>query len=104
MARLNTSRYPTIARGWIDYAWFYVPHMQVWDNWDHLMGADPEAAWISSGSYSVPQISIPNGTTIAVGSLLDHFNWRTGIGDFTASALKVRAYNWIIDQIGRAHV
>ena len=101
LARLNTSRYPTIARGWIEYAWFYVPHMQVWDNWDVLMGENKEAAWYSQPSVSVPQISIPNGTTIQVGSLLDHFNWRTGIGDFTASALKVRAYNWIIDQYYR---
>lgn len=101
LARLNTSRYPTIARGWIEYAWFYVPHMQVWDNWDVLMGENKEGAWYSQPSVSVPQIIIPQNTTIQVGSLLDHFNWRTGIGDFSASALKVRAYNWIIDQYYR---
>ena len=101
LARLNTSRYPTIARGWIEYAWFYVPHMQVWDHWDNLMGENTESAWISQATYSVPQIEIPNGTVIQTGSLLDHFNWRIGIGDFTASALKVRAYNWIIDQYYR---
>lgn len=101
LARLNTSRYPTIARGWIDYAWFYVPHTQVWDHWNELMGENTESAWISQTSYSVPQINIPNGTTIQSGSLLDHFNWRIGIGDFSASALKVRAYNWIIDQYYR---
>ncbi len=101
LARLNTSRYPTIARGWIDYAWFYVPHTQVWDHWNELMGENTESAWISQTSYSVPQINIPNDTTIQSGSLLDHFNWRIGIGDFSASALKVRAYNWIIDQYYR---
>lgn len=101
LARLNTSRYPTIARGWIEYAWFYVPHMQVWDNWDVLMGENKESAWYSQPSVSVPQIEIPSGSAIQVGSLLDHFNWRTGIDDFTASALKVRAYNWIIDQYYR---
>lgn len=101
LARLNTSRYPTIARGWIDYAWFYVPHMQVWEHWNEFMGENTESAWISSTTYTVPQISIPNGVTIQTGSLLDHFNWRIGIGDFSASALKVRAYNWIIDQYYR---
>lgn len=101
LARLNTSRYPTIARGWIEYAWFYVPHMQVWDNWDVLMGENKESAWYSQPSVSVPQIEIPSGSAIQVGSLLDHFNWRTGIDDFSASALKVRAYNWIIDQYYR---
>lgn len=101
LARLNTSRYPTIARGWIEYAWFYVPHMQVWDNWDVLMGENKESAWYSQPSVSVPQITVPSGQTIQVGSLLDHFNWRTGIDDFSASALKIRAYNWIIDQYYR---
>lgn len=101
LARLNTSRYPTIARGWIDYAWFYVPHMQVWDHWNELMGENTESAWVSQATYSVPQISVPSGQNVAVGSLLDHFGWRTGISDFTASALKVRAYNWICDQYYR---
>lgn len=101
LARLNTSRYPTIARGWIEYAWFYVPHMQVWDNWDVLMGENKESAWYSQPSVSVPQIEIPSGSAIQIGSLLDHFNWRTGIDDFSASALKVRDYNWIIDQYYR---
>lgn len=101
LARLNTSRYPTIARGWVEYAWFYVPHMQVWDHWNEFMGENTESAWIAQTVYSIPQIQIPSGDTIKVGSLLDHFNWRTGIGDFYASALKVRAYNWIIDQYYR---
>lgn len=101
LARLNTSRYPTIARGWIEYAWFYVPHVQVWDHWNELMGENTESAWISQASYSTPQLVIPAGTVIQNGSLLDHFGWPTEQGDFSASALKVRAYNWIIDQYYR---
>lgn len=101
LARLNTSRYPTIARGWIEYAWFYVPHSQIWDHWYEFMGENTESAWISQTTYTIPQIEVPNGTTVQSGSLLDHFNWRIGIGDFSASALKVRAYNWIIDQYYR---
>lgn len=101
LARLNTSRYPTIARGWIEYAWFYVPHVQVWDHWNELMGENTESAWISQASYSTPQLVIPEGKAIQNGSLLDHFGWPTKEGDFSASALKVRAYNWIIDQYYR---
>lgn len=101
LARLNTSRYPTIARGWIEYAWFYVPHVQVWDHWNELMGENTESAWISQASYSTPQLVIPEGTNIKNGSLLDHFGWPTEQGNFSASALKVRAYNWIIDQYYR---
>lgn len=101
LARLNTSRYPTIARGWFEYMWCYAPMWQLWEHWNQLMGADPEAAWVSSQTYSVPKIEIPNGTTIQCGSLLDHFGWRIGIGDFVGSALKVRAYNWFCDQFAR---
>ena len=101
LARLNTSRYPTIARGWIEYAWYYVPHVQVWDHWNELMGENTESAWISQASYSTPQLVIPEGTLIKNGSLLDHFGWPTEQGHFSASALKVRAYNWIIDQYYR---
>lgn len=101
LARLNTSRYPTIARGWLEYMWCYAPMWQLWEHWNQLMGADPESAWISTQTYSVPKIVIPQGKTIQCGHLLDHFGWRIGIGDFEASALKVRAYNWFCDQFAR---
>ena len=101
LARLNTSKYPTIARGWIEYMWIYIPHMQIWEHWDNLMGENTESAWISSTTYSVPQIIIPEGTTITNGHLLDHFGWPTGQSDFSAGALKLRAYLWACDQLAR---
>ncbi len=101
LARLNTSKYPTIARGWIEYMWVYVPHMQIWEHWNNLMGENTESAWVSSTTYSVPQIIIPEGTTITNGHLLDHFGWPTGQSDFSAGALKLRAYLWACDQIAR---
>lgn len=101
LARLNTSRYPTIARGWVVYNWFYVPHSQIWDNWDALMGENKDSAWVTQTAYSVPKINIPEGTTIQNGSLLDHFGWPTGQGNFKAGALKVRAYSWICNEFYR---
>lgn len=101
LARLNTSKYPTIARGWIEYMWIYVPHMQIWEHWDNLMGENTESAWVSPTTYSVPQIIIPKGTTITNGHILDHFGWPTEVEDFSASALKLRAYLWACDQIAR---
>lgn len=96
LARLNTSRYPTIARGWIEYAWFYVPHMQIWDHWNNLIGVNSDAAWIASATYSVPKIQIAAGDTIQYGSVLDHLGWSPAItGGFEGSALKLRAYNQI---------
>lgn len=101
LARLNTSRYPTIARGWIVYNWFYVPHSQIWDNWDALMGENKDSAWVTQTQYSVPKIAIAGGDTIQNGSLLDHFGWPTNVGAFKANALKVRAYSWICNEFYR---
>ena len=101
LARLNTSKYPTIARGWIEYIWIYVPHIQVWDHWNELMGENTESAWISGTQYSVPQIIIPKGTKIKNGDLLDHFGWPTEQDDFSAGALELRSYLWACDQIAR---
>ena len=96
LARLNTSRYPTIARGWIEYAWFYVPHMQVWDHWNELIGVNKDAAWIAQTTYSVPKVAIASTDTIQPGSVLDHLGWSPAItGGFEASALKLRTYNQI---------
>lgn len=96
LARLNTSRYPTIARGWIEYAWFYVPHMQIWDHWNNLIGVNSDAAWIASQTYTVPKIQISSSDTIQYGSVLDHLGWSPAItGGFEGSALKLRAYNQI---------
>ncbi len=101
MARLNTSRYPTIARGWIVYNWFYVPHSQVWDGWDQLMGENKDSAWVSQEQKFVPKVAINAGVEIAVGSLLDHFGWPTKVADFKAGALKLRSYNWICNEFYR---
>lgn len=101
LARLNTSRFPTIARGWIEYRWAYVPHMQVWDHWDELMGENKESAWITQTQYSVPKIEIEEGTTIGNGTFLDHIGWPTGQGEFKASALKLRAYLAYCDRFER---
>lgn len=101
LARLNTSRYMTIARGWVEYMWTYTPHFQIWDHWNNLQGENTESAWVSPTAYKVPKVSIPAGKPIKNGSLLDHFGWPTGQAEFKASALKLRAYNWICDQIWR---
>lgn len=101
LARLNTSKYPTIARGWVEYMWTYTPHFQVWEHWDNMQGENTESAWVSQTVYSVPKIEIPEGTQIQNGSLLDHFGWTPGLTNVELSALKIRHYNWVCDQIAR---
>lgn len=101
LARLNTSKYPTIARGWVEYMWTYSPHMQVWEHWDNLMGENNESAWITPTTYSVPKIKLIS--SIKNGSLLDHFGWSTNsnLNGIEISALKLRHYLHVCNQIAR---
>lgn len=101
LARLNTSKYPTMGRGWVEYMWTYTPHMQVWEHWDNLMGENTESAWVSPTTYSVPKINIPEGSAIKNGDLLDHFGWNTGLAGVKLSALKLRHYLHVCNQIAR---
>lgn len=101
LARLNTSRYPTIARGWVEYMWVYVPHTQVWEHWNEFQGENTESAWVSQTVYTVPQITIPQGSAVINGDLLDYFGVVPGIENTSISGLLLRAYNWACDQIAR---
>lgn len=101
LARLNTSKYPTIARGEIVYMWVYVPHVQIWDHWDELMGENTESAWITQTTYSVPQIEIPQGTPVLSCTLLDYEGAAVAQDEYEMSALIHRAYLWACDQIAR---
>lgn len=101
LARLNTSRFPTIARGWIEYRWAYVPHSQVWDHWDEFMGENKESAWISQATSIIPKIDIQSGTVVTNGTFLDHIGWPTGETEFKASAIKLRAYLKYCDRFER---
>lgn len=101
LARLNTSKYPTIARGEIVYMWVYVPHVQIWDHWNELMGENTESAWISQTTYSVPQIEIPQGTPVLSCTLLDYEGAAVAQDEYEMSALIHRAYLWACDQIAR---
>lgn len=99
LARLNTSRFPTVARGWIEYMWVYVPHIQVWEHWNNLMGENTESAWVSQTTYSVPKINLTEA--VANGSVLDHLGIVPGLSGVKLGALTLRAYLWALDQIAR---
>lgn len=75
--------------------------MQIWEHWDALQGENEESAWVSSTVYSVPQITIPQGSAVRNGDLLDYFGVVPGIDNTSISALLLRAYNWACDQIAR---
>lgn len=104
MVRLQSpTEHPTIGRAYWMWAAYYTPHIQVWKNWNALMGEVKDAAWVSPTTYTVPKIKIT--TAIAKGHILDHFGWNTQATMVNAELgqLKLRHYlhicnEWLRDQ------
>ncbi|WGL31117.1 major capsid protein [Dipodfec virus UOA04_Rod_724] len=104
MVRLQSpTEHPTIGRAYWMWAAYYTPHIQVWKNWNALMGEVKDAAWVSPTTYSVPKITIK--TKIEKGHILDHFGWNTQESMINAQLgqLKLRHYlhicnEWLRDQ------
>ena len=102
LVRQQTPLHPTMDQAYADYWWFYVPHMQVWTNWNAFMGEVKDAAWVASTEYHVPKISIDSEGVVA-GTILDYMGIPTGTGAFQMGALALRAYlhicnEWFRDQ------
>ena len=96
-ARLATPLYPIMDNMRMDIFWFFVPNRLVWTNWKKFMGEQANPA--DSISYTIPQMSSPNGG-YTIGSLHDYLGLPTvgqvGGGVFVKhSSLPLRCYNLI---------
>ena len=99
-ARLATPLYPVMDNLHMDVFWFFVPTRLVWTNWKKFMGEQANPA--DSISYTVPQMSSPNGG-YAIGSLHDYLGLGT-VGQIGAgvsqkhNSLPLRCYNLIFNE------
>ena len=102
----SASKHPTMGRIYYTWAAFYTPHTQVYKDWDCVMGAIKDAAWVNTKDYSCPQLLIKR--PIQNGHLLDHFGWQINgtapseTNTVILNALKLRHYvhivnNWLRD-------
>lgn len=86
-------------------AWF-VPNRLVFDNWEQVMGANKDGAWLTDmNEYVVPEVEVPifNGQTIG-----DYMGLPVGIDlediSFGVSALPARGYAMIWNENFRSEV
>jgi len=99
--RLATPIHPFMDNLFMDTHFFFVPNRLIWDNWERFNGAQDNPG--DSTDYLVPQMTAPNGTGYANGSLSDHFGIPTEVSDLPHNSLWHRAYNliwneWFRDQ------
>jgi hypothetical protein len=100
-ARLATQVRPVMDNMYIDYFFFFVPNRLVWTNWEKFNGAQDNPG--DSTSFTVPTITINDGSGFQVGEIYDKFGLPTDVDDITINALPLRAYNliwneWFRDQ------
>lgn len=90
-------------------AWF-VPNRLVYDNWEQLMGANKDGAWITDeGSYVTPyvtDINIPSPASVGYVSIGDYMGLPVGTGytNKKINALPARAYALIWNENFRSEV
>ncbi|AXH74638.1 MAG: major capsid protein [Microviridae sp.] len=99
-ARLATPIAPVMDNLHLDTFWFFVPNRLVWDNWVKMMGQQTNPG--DSISYVTPQVTGTTGGYAAL-SIFDYMGLPTvgqvnAAGNFTHSALPLRAYNLIYNE------
>lgn len=93
--RLATQVNPVMDNMYVDFFFFFVPCRLVWSNWEKFNGAQTDPG--DSTDYTVPTITVNNGTGFASQSIYDQFGIPTLVDDITINALPLRAYQLIYD-------
>jgi hypothetical protein len=94
--RLATQTTPVLDNMKVDFFSFFVPTRLVWTNWEKLNGAQDNPG--DSTDYTMPTITVNNGTGIAVGSLYDQLGLPTEVDDITFRNDIGRSYNLIYNE------
>nr|WNN13431.1 MAG: major capsid protein [Gokushovirinae sp.] len=98
VVRMQTLLTPMMDNVYLDTYYFFVPNRLVWKHWKEFNGENTESAWIPATTYEVPQITSPDGTGWAVGTIADYFGIPTGIPNLSVNALPFRAYALIMNE------
>lgn len=71
---------------YLDTYYFFVPNRIVWEHWKEFMGENTGSAWIPQTTYTIPNISPPNG------------GWNVGtIADYLGIPVGVTATNYMLN-------
>ena len=99
--RLATQIKPVMDNMYVDFFFFFIPNRLVWDNWEKFNGAQDNPG--DSIAFTLPTLTVNNGTGFAVGSIYDKMGLPTEVDDITINTLALRAYylthnEWFRDQ------
>lgn len=59
ITRLLTPKYPTMDRAYLDVFFFFVPNIEIWENFKAFFGENNVDYWTEKTVYTVPQQHIP---------------------------------------------
>lgn len=94
VVRMQTPLTPIMDNIYLDTYYFFVPARLCWEHWQELNGENNQSAWIPETTYTVPQVTAPEGGW-AVGTIADYMGIPTGVEGLSVSALPFRAYSLI---------
>lgn len=97
LVRMQTLVAPIMDNIYLDTYYFFVPNRLTWNHWKEFNGENTESAWIPQTTYSVPQITSPDGGW-DVGTIADYMGIPTGVENLSVNALPFRAYALIMNE------
>lgn len=102
VCRMMTPYQPVMDNCYIETWGFKVEWLDAWVNCKAFWGENPYGAWTTNQvEYSVPQVKVPAGTTIARHTLLDYLGWprhELTYDLITAGGLSVTSYCFIYNE------
>lgn len=102
LVRMMTLIAPIMSELYFDTFFFFVPFRLVWDNYTKFLGENDRTPWVSSETFTIPQINAPSGGW-QVGTIADYFEVIPGVSNLKFSALVFRSYakivkDWFYDE------
>lgn len=102
VARMATPYQPVMDNAYLETWAFKILWLDVWDNCKEFWGENPNGAWTTNQvEWSVPQVKVTAGTTVARHTLLDYLGWprHAMTNDLvTAGGLSINSYIFIYNE------
>ena len=92
LIRELTPIHPTMDNCFADFYFFSIPRRLTWDHWKNLMGENDSTYWTEENEYEIPQVTAPESTGWAKGTLADQLGIRQGVSGISIDAQYLRSY------------
>ena len=92
LIREQTPIHPTMDNLVADIYFFSVPRRLTWVHFRNLMGENDSSYWEEENEYEIPQVTSPEGTGWAKGTLADQLGIRQNVSGLSIDAQYLRSY------------